>query len=149
MEQYTAETYGERMADIYDDHAARTRDQVEANATADFLAALASNGRMLELGIGTGRVALPLAARGVDVHGIDASQAMVDRLRAKPGGADIPVALGDMADVAAPAGDYDAVFVVFNTFFAILTQRDQVRTFADVAKVLRPGGLFVIEAFVP
>jgi SAM-dependent methyltransferase len=149
MERYTAETYGERMAGVYDEHVARTRGDEEAAAAAEFLAALAPDGRMLELGIGTGRIAIPLVHRGVEVHGVDASESMVARLHEKPGGADIPVTMGDMADVAAPADGYDVVFVVFNTFFAMLTQRDQVRAFTNVAKALRPGGKFVIEAFVP
>jgi SAM-dependent methyltransferase len=147
MERYEAETYGELIAGVYDDHVARTRSSDEAGAAVAFLAGLAPGGRMLELGIGTGRIAVPLASAGVEVHGIDASEAMVAKLHAKAPG--IPVAMGDMANVNAPADEYDVVFVVFNTFFAMLTQRGQVRAFANVAKVLRPGGRFVIEAFVP
>jgi SAM-dependent methyltransferase len=101
----------------------------------------------LELGIGTGRVALPLAARGVEVHGIDASESMVAKLRAKPGGADLPVTIGDFADVPVD-GDFDLVYVVFNTFFAVLTQDEQVRCFANVARRLKPNGAFAIQAFV-
>ena len=94
---------------------------------------------MLELAIGTGRIALPLAARGVRVDGIDLSTAMVDRLRAKPGGAELPVTIGDFADVAVE-GRYRLVYVVFNTLFNLLTQDDQVRCFVNVAAHLTDDG---------
>ena len=103
---------------------------------------------MLELAIGTGRIALPLAAHGIDVHGIDASKAMIAKLREKPGGDRIPVTLGDFADVGV-SGRYSLVFVVFNTFFGLLAQEDQVRCFRNVAEHLTEDGLFVLEAFVP
>jgi SAM-dependent methyltransferase len=112
------------------------------------LAELAGSGPVLELGIGTGRLALPLAARGLSVHGIDASDAMVAKLREKPGGDRIPVAIGDFADVAVD-GRFALVFVAFNTFFGLLSQEAQVRCFARVADRLADGGAFVIEAFVP
>jgi SAM-dependent methyltransferase len=112
------------------------------------LAELARAGRALELGIGTGRIALPLAARGVEVHGIDASPAMVARMRIKPGGAEIPVAMGDFADVGVE-GAFSLVYVVFNTFFGLLSQEEQVRCFENVARHLAADGVFVIEAFVP
>ncbi len=147
MEGYEASTYGERIADTYDEQPGHLA--LDTEATVDVLADLAGDGPVLELGIGTGRVALPLVARGVDVHGIDASPAMVERLRAKPGGARIPVTIGDMADVAAPGDGYSLVYVVFNTFFGILTQEDQVRCFQAVASRLGQGGRFLIEAFVP
>ena len=117
----------------------------------DRLAELAGPGPALELGIGTGRVALPLAAAGVEVHGIDASAAMVERLRAKPGGEAVEVTLGDFAGVpvASVEGGYPLVYVVFNTFFALLTQDDQVRCFAGVAGHLAAGGVFVLQGFVP
>jgi SAM-dependent methyltransferase len=143
MSAYKAETYGEHVADHYDDWYA----EYDA-AMIDVLAELAHGGRALELGIGTGRIALPLAARGVEVHGIDASPKMVERLRVKPGGAQVPVTFGDFADVNAD-GTFDLVFVVFNTFFALLTQADQVRCFRNVAAHLNPGGVFALEAFVP
>lgn len=136
-------TYGERWADVYDDF---HRDASPSEIA--FLADLARGGCALELGIGTGRFALPLAAEGVAVEGIDLSESMVAKLRAKPGGADIPVTMGDFADVARP-GPFDLIFVVFNTFFALLEQADQVRCFGNVAKRLKPDGAFVIEAFVP
>jgi len=114
----------------------------------EFLAGLAGNGPVLELAIGTGRVALPLAARGLVVEGVDASAAMVQRLRAKPGGDSIKVTIGDMADVPA-SGPFRLVYLVANTLFALLTQERQASCFGNVARVLGPGGAFVIECFVP
>lgn len=106
--------------------------------------------RLLELGIGTGRLALPLAARGYDIEGIDNSPPMVSRLRAKPWGAQLPVALGSFADVAdLTHGEYRLVFVAYNTLFELPTQDEQVRCFAGVASRLAGGGRFVVEAFVP
>jgi SAM-dependent methyltransferase len=145
MEGYRPETYGDRIADLYDHMAAAVPDPEDC---VDRLAELAGPGPALELGIGTGRVALPLAARGVEVHGIDASVAMVEQLRAKPGGDGVAVSLGDFADVAVE-GSYPLVYVVFNTFFSLLTQDDQVRCLAAVAARLAPGGVFVVEVFVP
>lgn len=98
--------------------------------------------------IGTGRIALPLAGRGIEVHGIDASEAMIARLRAKPGGERIPVTVGDFADVAVE-GRFRLVYLVFNTLFALPSQDDQVRCFRNVAAHLTDDGVFVIEAFVP
>jgi SAM-dependent methyltransferase len=141
---YDEATYGDRIADVYDAWYA-TLDPGPAAAT---LAELAGGGRALELAIGTGRIALPLAARGVEVHGIDASARMVERLRAKPGGERIPVTMGDFAGVGVD-GRYALIFVAFNTFFALETQDDQVRCFANVAAHLDEGGVFVLEAFVP
>jgi SAM-dependent methyltransferase len=143
MDSYTPKTYGESVADVYDGWYADYDP-----AMIDVLAELAHGGRALELGIGTGRIALPLAARGVEVHGIDASPKMVERLRAKPRGAQVPVTFGDFADVAAD-GEFDLVYIVFNTFFALLTQADQVRCCRNVAARLKPGGVFALEAFVP
>jgi SAM-dependent methyltransferase len=142
---YGPETYGDRIADIYDE----LYDALFDNEGAvEFLAELATEKRALELGIGTGRVAIPLSARGVEVHGIDASQAMVDKLRAKPGGKDLPVYMGDFAEVDAP-GDFDLIYIPFNTLFGLLSQEDQVRCFRNAAAHLTAGGAFVIEAFVP
>ena len=136
-------TYGERWADVYDDF------HTEAGPSAiAFLADLAKGGRALELGIGTGRFALPLAATGVSVEGIDLSEPMVAKLREKPGGKDISVTIGDFADVGRP-GPFDLIFVVFNTFYVLLDQPTQVRCFGNVAKRLKPDGAFLIEAFVP
>jgi SAM-dependent methyltransferase len=145
MEGYRPETYGDRIADLYD---AMTEAVPDPAACVERLAELAGPGPALELGVGTGRVALPLAARGVEVHGIDASAAMVERLRAKPGGEAVTVTLGDFAAVPVE-GRYPLVYVVFNTFFSLRTQDDQVGCFAAVAERLAPGGAFVLELFVP
>ena len=145
MPDYDAATYGDRIAEVYDEWFGVPSDMEDAVA---FLSDLADAGPVLELGIGTGRIALPLAERGIEVHGIDASEAMVEKLRAKAGGEDIPVAIGDFAELDVE-GDFSLVYVVFNTFFALLSQEDQVRCFSNVARRLREGGVFVIEAFVP
>jgi SAM-dependent methyltransferase len=136
--------YGDRWADVYDEQVGSK----DASAAADFLADLADGGRALELAIGTGRVALPLASRGVSVEGVDASAEMVQRLRAKPGGEVIPVTIGDMADVPA-RGPFALVYLVFNTLFGLLTQDRQAACFRNVARVLGPDGAFVLECFVP
>lgn len=145
MFEYDAATYGEHIAEVYDQWP-RLPDDTEE--TVAFLVEQAVGGPTLELGIGTGRVALPLAVRGIAVQGIEASAAMLARLRAKPGGDAIPVHLGDFADVAVP-GLFPLVYAVFSTFFALPSQQAQVRCFANVAAHLPPGGSFVIEAFVP
>jgi SAM-dependent methyltransferase len=145
VKDYRPETYGDRIAEVYD---SLYEEQLDTGAAVDALARLAAGGRVLELAIGTGRLAVPLAQRGIDVHGIDASDEMVARLRAKPAGADIAVTMGDFADVAVE-GSFSLVYVVFNTLFALLTQDDQVRCFENVAARLGDGGRFVVEAFVP
>jgi SAM-dependent methyltransferase len=117
-------------------------------ATVAFLADLARDGAALELGIGTGRIALPLAARGVRVHGIDLSPDMVAQLRAKPGGADIPVAIGDFASTCVE-GTFSLVYLVFNTINNLTSQDAQVACFENAARHLRPGGSFVVEVGVP
>ena len=147
MAEYDASTYGDRHADVYDEMHPNPGN-VAPGDTAAALAKLAGDGPVLELGIGTGRIALPLTATGVDVHGIDASQAMVDKMLAKPGGADIPVTIGDFSSFALDR-QFSLVYVVFNTLFNLRTQDDQVRCFESVAEHLQPGGRFVIEAFVP
>jgi SAM-dependent methyltransferase len=139
--------FGERVAATYDDDS----DMYEPgaiDATVSFLAELAGGGRALELGIGTGRIALPLAARGVPVHGIDLSQAMVARLRAKPGGGQIGVTIGDFATARA-GGTFALAYLVFNTIMNLTTQDAQVACFRNVAAHLEPGGCFVIEVRVP
>ena len=113
-----------------------------------FLERCAAGGSALELAIGTGRIALPLAARGINVKGIDISEAMVEQLRAKPGGDRIAVTIGDFADVNV-AGTYPLIYVVYNTLFNLLTQDEQVRCFQNVAAHLTDAGVFVVEAFVP
>jgi len=136
-------TYNEACAEVYDQWFGSCEE-----AAIDRLAELAGSGRVLELGIGSGLLALPLAARGLDLHGIDLSPAMVARLRAKPGGDAIPVTMGDFADVAVD-GTFSLVFVAYNSFFALQTQDDQVRCFQNVAAHLTDDGVFVLEAFVP
>ena len=136
-------SFGEDVAERYDD----TPRGDEAVAVA-FLERLAGGGPALELAIGTGRIALPLAARGVSVQGIDISPAMVGRLRRKPGGDRIPVTMGDFSEVAVQ-GTFRLVYVVFNTLFNLLTQEEQVRCFENVAAHLSDDGAFVVEALVP
>ncbi len=146
MGEYDESTYGDRIADVYD-----TRGEVVAQETEPavaFLSGLAGPGPVLELGIGTGRIAIPLAQSGLTVHGIDASPAMVSKLRAKPLGRDIQVTMGNFADVSVD-GRFTLIFVAFNTFFGLLSEEDQVRCFANVAGHLADGGAFVLEAFVP
>jgi SAM-dependent methyltransferase len=145
-EEYGPSTYGEKIAEVYDKHTAHFG--LDTDGAVERLAELAGGGPVLELAIGTGRLALPLAALGLEVHGIDASEAMVAKLREKPGGADIPVTVGDFAEVGVE-GRYPLIFVGFNTFFALLSQEDQIRCFANVAAHLTDKGLFVLEGFVP
>jgi SAM-dependent methyltransferase len=148
MSEYGPDTYGDRWASVYDEWVARYSMTSDPDRVADRLAELAGGGAALELAVGSGRIALPLLARGVDVEGIDASQAMLARLRSKPDGERIRVTVGDFADVAVE-GKYRLIFVVFNTFFALLSQEEQVRCFGNVAEHLTEDGVFVIEAFVP
>jgi SAM-dependent methyltransferase len=140
--------FGERVAAAYDQETAEMFEPAAVDPMVDVLAELAGGGRALELGIGTGRVALPLARRGVAVHGIDSSRAMVARLRAKPGGEQIGVTIGDFA-TARVAGTFAVAYLVFNTIMNLTTQAAQVACFANVATQLEPGGCFVIEVHVP
>jgi SAM-dependent methyltransferase len=143
--EWRPESYGNRFADRYDELFA----ELDPADAVEKLAVLAGErGAVLELGVGTGRIAVPLAARGVEVHGIDASEAMVARLREKPGGSRVTVTIGDFADVPVE-GRYAVVFVAFNAFFALTTQEDQVRCFENVAAHLADDGVFALEAFVP
>jgi SAM-dependent methyltransferase len=142
-DEYTDTTYGETIAEFYD----RFSPDIDPGMV-PLLAELAAGGRVLELGIGTGRVALPLQAAGVQVEGIDVSPAMVAQLRAKPGGEAIPVTIGNFVEVPADRR-FGLIFIVWNTIFQLLTQDDQVRCFENVAQHLQPGGRFLIEAFVP
>ena len=139
--------FDEPIASRYDDSTGPYFDPAVINATADFLAELAGEGAALELGIGTGRIALPLSERGVRVSGIDLSEAMVARLRAKPGGEDIPVAIGDFATTKVK-GTFALAYVVFNTINNLTTQDAQVACFENVAAHLEPGGCFVVEVGV-
>ena len=140
--------FGEDVAARYDEGAATMFDPGVLDPTVDVLAELAGDGAALELAIGTGRVALPLAARGVPVAGIELSTAMVDRLRAKDGGADIDVTIGDMATTTL-GRTFRLVYLVFNTIGNLTTQDAQVACFANAAAHLEPGGCFVIENGVP
>ena len=145
MEKYKpVMSFDEDAAEVYDDGAQRGDEM----ATVAFLEQLARGGPTLELAIGTGRIALSLTARGIRVDGIDFSSAMVAKLRAKPGGAQIAVTMGDFSVVAVP-GTYRLIYVVFNTLCNLLTQDEQVRCFENVADHLTDDGSFVVEAFVP
>lgn len=144
--------FGDRVAETYDLDEATMFEPGTLNPTVDFLAGVATGRSALELAIGTGRVALPLAARGVRVSGIDLSEAMVARLRAKPGGdeASLPVVIGDIATARVDgAGSFRLVYLVFNTITNLTTQDAQVRCFQNAAHHLGPGGVFVVETFVP
>jgi SAM-dependent methyltransferase len=142
--------FGEDVAGDYD--ASTEHDSMFATevvqATVDFLVDLAGDGRALELGIGTGRIALPLAERGVPVHGIDLSEAMVARLQAKPGAEAIGVTIGDFATTKVE-GTFTLAYLVYNTIQNLTTQEAQVACFQNVAAHLEPGGCFVIEVGVP
>lgn len=133
--------FGDRWADDYGDGP-------DPTLAVEFLAGLAGDGRTLELASGTGRVTLPLSARGVDVQGVEGSAAMVERMRERPGGAAIPVTLGDMADVPVP-GPFGLVYLVFNTLFNLPNPERQLDCFRNVARVLEPESAFVLECFVP
>jgi SAM-dependent methyltransferase len=146
VEGYGRATYGDAFADVYDDWYA---DITDADQTADVVAALAAPGRrVLELAVGTGRLALPLAARGLDLTGVDASAAMLDRLRARDVGGSVAVTLGDMVDDI-PAGPFDVALIAYNSLFNLESAERQRACFVAVAACLVPGGRFVVEAFVP
>jgi SAM-dependent methyltransferase len=140
--------FGEPVAARYDESEAGMFDPAVVEPAADFLADLAGGGAALELGIGTGRIALPLAGRGVRVQGIDLSQAMVARLRAKPGGEEIEVTIGDFATTRAE-GTFALAYLVFNTIMNLTAQDEQAACFRNVADHLEPGGCFVVEVGVP
>jgi SAM-dependent methyltransferase len=140
--------FGERVAAGYDQSESEMFSAAVIDPAVDFLAELAGGDRALELGIGTGRIALPLASRGIRVHGIDMSRAMVARLRAKPGGDAIGVTIGDFA-TAAVDGTFALAYLVFNTIMNLTTQAAQVACFRNAAAHLRPGGCFVVEVGVP
>ena len=140
--------FGERVAERYDQSAADMFDPSKIDPVVDFLAELASDGSALELGIGTGRIALPLTQRGVRVHGIDLSEAMVARLRAKPGADQIGVTIGDFATTTVD-GRFSVAYLIFNTIMNLTSQDEQVACFQNVAAHLQPGGYFVIEVGVP
>ncbi|MDQ1425589.1 MAG: hypothetical protein QOD72_3087 [Acidimicrobiaceae bacterium] len=145
MEGYGPASYGDAMADVYDEWYGELPQRA---AAVECLVKLAEDGTALELGVGTGRLALPLAARGVPVVGVDASAPMIERLRAKPGGDSVVAIVADMA-APLPAGPFSLVFAAVNTFFLLDTERAQADCFASVATRLTPGGRLAIEAFVP
>ena len=143
MKNYSDDTYGERVAHTYDDWYTTVDD-----GAIDLLSELAGDGPALELGIGTGRIALPLSGRNVKVSGIDASPLMVDKLKSKESSELINLYMGSFADVEVD-GKFQLIYIVFNTFFALLSQEEQVRCFRNVASHLTSTGCFLIEAFVP
>ena len=140
--------FDERIAARYDDDSADRFQPAVLDPAVEFLAGLAGDGAALELGIGTGRIAVPLHARGVPVHGIDLSEPMVAQLRAKPGTDDIGVTIGDFATTAV-AGTFRLAYLVFNTITNLTTQDEQVACFENAAAHLEPGGCFLIECGVP
>jgi SAM-dependent methyltransferase len=145
MDGWRASSYGDGFADVYDDWYA---DVSDVAATVSDLVALAGPAAVLELGVGTGRIAVPLAAAGVPVHGVDASASMLERLRAKDPEGRVQVTLGDMvADL--PPGPFAVVLAAYNTLFNLTAPGAQAACFATVAHRLAPGGRFVVEAFVP
>ena len=144
MKEFGPATFGQLNADEYDAlHNPGTTEESVA-----LIADLADQGRILELAIGTGRMALPLAARGLDVSGFDASPEMLDILKSKPGGTDIPTWVADMASFELDQ-QFDFAFLVFNTLYNLTTQKEQVSCFQHVAKHLKSGGKFLVEAFLP
>jgi SAM-dependent methyltransferase len=140
--------FGERVAERYDERYADMADSAVVDPIVAFLADLARDGAALELGVGTGRIALPLAQRGVRVHGIDLSESMVARLREKPGAEQIGVTIGDFATTTVD-GTFSVAYLVANTIMNLTTQDEQVACFRNVAAHLEPGGCFVIEVVVP
>jgi SAM-dependent methyltransferase len=140
--------FDEEVAATYDVATSGMHDQSVIDCILDVLGGLAGDGKALEFGIGTGRIAIPLARRGVEVHGIDMSKAMVARLREKPGASEIDVSIGDFADTRVP-GEFSLTYLVFNTIGNLTTQDAQVDCFINAAEHLRPGGSFVVEVGVP
>jgi hypothetical protein len=140
--------FGEDVAERYDESVAGSDELESVDSVVDFLVGLAGDGPALELGIGTGRIALPLRERGIRVHGIDLSEAMVAKLRTKPGSEDIEVAIGDFATTRVD-GTFSLAYLVFNTIMNLTTQDEQVACFQNAAAHLLTGGTFVIEVAVP
>ena len=142
-------TWGPEVADVYDETSASMFDPAVLDPTVALLAELADGGPALELAVGTGRVALPLRARGVPVHGIELSPHMADRLRAKPGGDAVPVTIGDMSTTRVAGPPFRLVYLVWNAIMNVTTLDEQVAVFANAAAHLEPGGRFVVEVVVP
>jgi SAM-dependent methyltransferase len=156
VDGYGPATYGDGFADVYDDwYPAAADNQVTIDTLAELAGDPHHGGPLLELGVGTGRLAIPLAQRGYEVWGLDASPAMLDRLRRKPGGALVRTVTGDMAELDRPGpagiddGRFRLVFAAFNTILNLTAETDQARCFAGVARRLTDGGRFVVEAVVP
>jgi SAM-dependent methyltransferase len=140
--------FGERVAADFDERHADKATPAVVDPMVDFIAELAGDGAALELGVGTGRIALPLAQRGVPVHGIDLSEAMIARLREKPGAELVEATVGDFATIKVE-GTFSVAYLVANTIMNLTTQDGQVACFCNVAEHLEPGGCFVIEVLVP
>jgi SAM-dependent methyltransferase len=140
--------FDEAIAADYDESEAELFDSTAVEPVVDFLVDHGKGGPALELGVGTGRIAIPLSGRGIAVHGIDRSRPMVARMRAKPGGDDIEVTMGDFATTRID-GTFTIAYLVFNTIMNLTTQAQQVACFRNVAAHLRPGGRFVIEVMLP
>ena len=145
MREYELSTFGDSLTDGDSLPCTAPSDEGEAS---EFLARFAEGGAALELGVGYGRVAVPLAERGVRVVGIETSRSMADLLRRHDAGGQVEIVLGNFADV--PVGEqFELIYCVFNTFFCLLSQDEQVRCFVNVADRLKPGGVFVLQTYVP
>jgi SAM-dependent methyltransferase len=140
--------FGEQVAERFDERYAQLAEPAVVDPIVDFIAEVAGVGAALELGVGTGRIALPLADRGVQVHGIELSEAMVARLRAKPGAEQVGVTMGDFATTTVE-GRFSVAYLVANTIMNLTTQDEQLACFRSAAAHLEPGGCFVIEVLVP
>jgi SAM-dependent methyltransferase len=140
--------FDEPVAERYDESSAEMFDPAVVDPAVDFLAELAGSGAALELGVGTGRIALPMSRRGVPVHGIDLSPAMIDRLRAKPGAEAVEATVGDFATTRVD-GRFRLAYLVFNTIMNLTSQDEQVDCFRNAAAHLQPGGCFAVEVMVP
>lgn len=141
--EYGYQTYGERIAGKFDE----LYPEIDPSMI-DVLADLAGDGQALELGSGTGRAAIPLYRMGVEVHGIDASPRMIEQMKGKPDGEGVTVTEGSFAEFELGMS-FDLIYVVFNTFFGLLSQADQISCMRSVARHLKPGGAFLVEAFIP
>ncbi len=141
-------TWGPELAEVYDAVSSARFEAAALDPMLGFLVNLAGDGPVLEFAVGTGRVALPLAARGLRVHGVELSPAMAEQLRVKPGAAAVPVTVGDMTTTRVP-GEFTLVYLVWNTIMNVTTQDEQLAVFANAAAHLAPGGCFVVEVIVP
>jgi SAM-dependent methyltransferase len=145
MSDYDFESYGATFASVYDSW---YEERMNPEMTVSFLASMASGGLVLELGIGTGRVALALADRGIMVTGVEGSAAMIGMLREKPRGPDLSITIGNFADVPV-AGRFSLIYMCFSTIFLLPNQAEQIRCLRNIARHLAPDGCFVLDAFVP